>query len=94
MSVTSLLDLDLKALLDRLESRTGLKLPRRVIEVYLDEKHDLLFIRFKEPQRVEVGEPLATNTIVTLFTDEESGEVTAIEILGLSGLLEELRFKS
>jgi len=71
-----------------------LKLPRRVIEVYLDEKHDLLFIRFKEPWRVEVGEPLATNTIVTLFTDEESGEVTAIEILGLSGLLKELRFKS
>jgi uncharacterized protein YuzE len=94
MSVTSLLDLDLKALLDRLESKAGLKLPRRVIEVYLDEKRDLLFIRFKEPQRAEVGEPLATDTIVTLFTDEGSGEVTAIEIVGLSGLLKELRFKS
>jgi hypothetical protein len=94
MSVTSLLDLDLKVLLDRLESRAGLKLPRRVIEVYLDEKHDLLFIRFKEPRGVEVGEPLATNTIVTLFTDEESSEVTAIEIVGLSGLLKELRFES
>jgi hypothetical protein len=65
--------------------RAGLKLPRRVIEVCLDEKHDLLFIRFKEPRGVEVGEPLAINTIVTLFTDEESSEVTAIEIVGLSG---------
>jgi hypothetical protein len=60
----------------------------------VDEKHDLLFIRFKEPRRLEVGEPLLTNTIVTLFTDEESGEVTAIDIVGLSGLLKELKFKS
>jgi hypothetical protein len=59
----------------------------------LDEKHDLLLTRFKDPRRVEVGEPLATNTIVTLYTDEESGEVIAIEILGLSGLLKELRFE-
>jgi len=48
----------------------------------------------KEPRRLEVGEPLLTNTIVTLFTDEESGEVTAIDIVGLSGLLKELKFKS
>ena len=54
----------------------------------------MLLIRFKEPRRVEVGEPLATNTTVTLFTDEETGEVTAIEIVGLSGLLKELRFES
>ncbi|MEM0004710.1 MAG: hypothetical protein QXE10_01930 [Desulfurococcaceae archaeon] len=92
MGVASLLDLDLKALLDRLESRTGVRLPWRVVEIYLDEEHDLLFIRFKEPRKTEVGEPLELKSIVTLFTDEESGEVTAIEVIGLSKLLEELGF--
>jgi len=36
----------------------GLKLPRSVIEVYLDKDHDILFIRFKEPERVKLGESL------------------------------------
>ena len=41
MGVTSLLDLDLKTLLDRLELKTSVRLPRRVVEVYLDEGQDL-----------------------------------------------------
>jgi hypothetical protein len=87
MGVTSLLDLDLKTLLDRLELKTSVRLPRRVVEVYLDEGQDLLFIRFKKPQKIEVSEPLTLNSIVTLFTDEETGEITAIEVIGLSKLL-------
>jgi putative transposase len=50
----------------------------------------LLFIRFSEPAGQEVGEPLPTRTPVTLFTEEGSGKITALEIIGISDLLEEL----
>jgi hypothetical protein len=38
--------------------------------------HDTLFIRFKEPERVELGELLQTKTPATLFTEEETNEIT------------------
>jgi len=63
------------------------KLPRDVIMTYLDTEHDLLFIRFREPRGVEVGEPLPLKTPVTLFTEEDTGEVTALEVIGISKLL-------
>lgn len=88
--VMSLLDLDLRRVIEGIESKCGVKLPREVIEVYLDKEHDLLFIRFREPRGVEVGEPLPTKALVTLFTDEESGEVTAVEVIGLEDLVKEL----
>jgi hypothetical protein len=53
----------------------------------LDTKHDLLFIRFREPRGVEVGEPLPLKMPVTLFTEEDTGEVTALEVIGISKLL-------
>jgi hypothetical protein len=90
MDVKSLLEIDLEKLLSNIEEKFGMKLPRRVIEVYLDVKHDMLFIRFKEPSKTEVGEPLQTKAIVTLFSEEESNEITALEIIGISELLKEL----
>lgn len=90
VGIASLLDLDLKKIIDGIESRCGIKLPREVIEVYLDREQDLLFIRFREPKSIEVGEPLSTKAVVTIFTDEESGEVTAIEVIGLEDLMNEL----
>jgi len=90
MRINSLLDIDLRILIEAIEKKTGVKLPRKVIETYLDDEHDLLFIRFKEPEKVEVGEPLPTEAITTLFTDEETKEVTALEIIDLTELLREL----
>ena len=90
MRISSLLDIDLRILIEAIEKKTGVKLPRKVIEAYLDDEHDLLFIRFKEPKKVEVGEPLPTEAITTLFTDEETKEVTALEIIDLTELLREL----
>jgi uncharacterized protein YuzE len=90
VGIASLLDLDLKKIVDGIESRCGIKLPREVIEVYFDREQDLLFIRFREPKSIEVGEPLSTKAVVTIFTDEESGEVTAIEVIGLEDLMNEL----
>jgi uncharacterized protein YuzE len=86
--------LDLGKLIDSLERRCGIKLPREVTKVYLDRDHDLLFIRFSEPDEQEVGEPLSTRTLVTLFTEEKTGKVTALEIIGISDLLEELSNES
>lgn len=90
VGIASLLDLDLKKIIDGIESRCGIKLPREVIEVYLDREQDLLFIRFREPKSIEVGEPLSTKAVVTIFTDEGSGEVTAIEVISLEDLMNEL----
>jgi len=56
----------------------------------LDVEYDMLFIRFKEPSKAEVGELLQTKAIVTLFSEEESNEITALEIIGISELLKEL----
>jgi len=90
MRISSLLDIDLRILIEAIEKKTGVKLPRKVIEAYLDDEHDLLFIRFKEPEKVEVGEPLPTEAITTLFTDEDTNEITALEIIDVSELLREL----
>jgi len=90
MRISSLLDIDLRILIEAIEKKTGVKLPRKVIEAYLDDEHDLLFIRFKESEKVEVGEPLSTEAITTLFTDEDTNEVTALEIIDLTELLREL----
>ncbi len=85
---------NLKELLRFIEERTGVKLPRDITETHLDAEHDLLFIRFREPRGVEVGEPLPLKTFVTLFTEEGTGEVTALEVIGMSKLLTELGIKA
>jgi hypothetical protein len=89
IGVGSLLEIDFEKLLLSIESKCSIKLPRRVIETYLDVEHDMLFIRFKEPSNTEVGEPLKMKAIATLFTEEETNEITALEIIGISELLKE-----
>jgi len=89
-----LLEERIEELLRLLEERTGVKLPRDIAMTYLDIAHDLLFIRFREPRGVEVGEPLPLKTLVTLFTEEGTGEVTALEVIGVRKLLAELKIKA
>ena len=86
----SLLEINLEGLLTSIERRCGLKLPRRVVEAYLDMDHDVLFVRFKEPSKAEVGEPLETEAVAILFTEEGTEEITALEVIGVSELLREL----
>ena len=90
----SLLEGRIKELLRLIEERAGVKLPRDIAMTYLDIGHDLLFIRFKEPRGAEVGEPLPFKTFVTLFTEEGTGEVTALEVIGVRRLLSELGIKA
>ncbi len=89
MAVASLIDIDLKQLLERIEQRAGVKLPRRVVKASLS--NGVLFIRFAYPKtRENHVEPLPLETPTYLFRDEETGEVTAIEIIDVENLLKEL----
>jgi hypothetical protein len=91
MGLESLLQVDLRKLLEKVGEARGAKLPERVVEAYLDGERDLLFVRFKEPEEAEVAEPLPTETPAFLFTDERTGEATALEVVGASELLKELK---
>ena len=91
VGLESLLQVDLRRLLERIGEARGAKLPEKVVEAYLDAERDLLFVRFKEPEGAEVAEPLPTETPAFLFADERTGEVTALEIIGASELLKELK---
>ncbi|MCG2892993.1 MAG: hypothetical protein L7H00_05605 [Vulcanisaeta sp.] len=89
-----LLEERIEELLRSIEERAGVKLPRDIAMTYLDIAHDLLFIRFREPRGAEVGEPLPFKTFVTLFTEESTGEVTALEVIGVRRLLTELGIRT
>lgn len=85
----SLLQLDIEKILVLIEKKARVKLPRRVIEISLSD--NLLHIRFAHPETREATvEPLPLRTSVSLFRDEETGEPTALEILDINQLLEEL----
>ena len=88
--VSSLLDIDIRSIIERIEVACNIRLPRSVREVYLDPKTKLLHIRFQEPKRIETGEPLSLKSVVTLFRDEDTDSITAIEILDVEELLREL----
>jgi len=88
MAVKTLLELDLRELLQHVERLCGVELPRRVIEVALVED-SMLYVKFREPRGLEVGEPL--HPLIHVFKDSESGEVTALEIIDLDRLLSELK---
>jgi hypothetical protein len=72
------------AILEKVERLTRLKLPRDVIEVSLEPKLKLLCIRFKKPAEVELAEPIRPG--IHLFTDKDTEEITALEIIDLEKL--------
>lgn len=89
MAVISLLDIRLKEFLEALEKRAGIKLPRRVVSVSLAE--GVLHVRFAYPKTMETDvEPLPLKTPAFLFRDEETGEITALEIIDIEEALAEL----
>jgi len=86
--VKTLMDLDLRKLLRHVEELCSVELPRRVIEVALVED-SMLYVKFREPRGLEVGEPL--HSLIHVFKDSESGEITALEIIDLDSMLLELK---
>ena len=79
---------DVEELLKRIEERCKVDLPRPVKEVDYEPSLNLLFIRFRDPVTIELGEPLCTEAIAILFYDEKG--VTALEIVEFREMLEEL----
>jgi hypothetical protein len=79
MGASSLLSLDLKRVLSRVEALTGVKLPGEVIEASIVPGEGVLHLRFREPRGLELGEPLHPK--IHLYRDKDTGEVTAIEII-------------
>ena len=77
----------LQELLRALERVLNTELPQPA-EVH--EEGDVLFVRLKEPVGVELGEPAPTRSLIIVFTDEVTGEVTAVEIVGAEDAVEEL----
>lgn len=84
MTSRTILDLDLKKVLSKLELRYKLKLPRVVLAVDYGERGDL-YIRFKHVDR-PVGEP-AEDGLAILFYEDGSDRPVAVEILDLRPFL-------
>jgi hypothetical protein len=90
MAVKTLLDIDLGLLLKKLQQTCNIELPSSVIEASL--VRNVLHIRFSYPNKPETNvEPLPLKTPAFLFRDEESGEITAIEIIDIQEALKELK---
>jgi len=71
--VETLLAINLVRLLEALETKVGVKLPRKVVEVSLTG--GVLHVRFEHLETSESDvEPLPTSTPAFLFRDEKTGE--------------------
>ena len=93
MALTSLLDINLKKLIETLEEKIGEKLPKKVVSISLSE--NTLHIRFTHPKTIETDvEPLPLKTPIFLFRDEKTKEITALEIINIDEALRELNLKT
>jgi len=85
----SLSNIDLKMLLEKLERKMKIKFPKEIISTSFVE--NTLHIRFTYPKTRETYvESPPLKTPVFLFRDEETREITAIEILDIDEALIEL----
>jgi hypothetical protein len=72
-----------RRVLERVEERYGLKLPRKVITVdYGDDVGDL-FVRFRHVEHME-GEPTEDGRVIVHY--DERGRIVAVEITDITSL--------
>ncbi len=84
MASKTILDLDLRKILTRVEERYKVRLPRTVLAVDYGERGDL-YLRFKHVER-PVGEP-SKDGLVIFFYKGNDGQVVAIEIMDQAQLM-------
>jgi hypothetical protein len=84
MVTSSLVELNIGALLGKVEQTGHLKLPKKVIEVTLEPDLDMLCIRFVKPSKAELGEPLGSG--IQIYRDMGTRKVTAVEIVNFENL--------
>ena len=79
--VDSIIKLNLKTILEKVEERYGLKLSRKIIMVDYDEKLGSLFIKFKHSDIID-GEPTSDGLVILHYG--KGDELIAIEILDIT----------
>jgi len=84
MARRSVTKLNIGELLVKVEKLTRVRFPRDIIEVSLEPKLNMLCIRFKKPSKAEFGDPLRPG--IHLYTDKDTEEITAVEIVDLDRL--------
>ena len=82
---SSILDLDLKKILSKVESRHGVAFPREVLAVDYGERGDLS-IGFKHVEK-PVGEP-TDDGLAVFFYEEDGNRPVAVEIMDLDRILQ------
>jgi hypothetical protein len=81
--VKTLLDIDIRKVLERVEEKYGVKLPRKVVTVdYGDDVGDL-FVRFRHVGHAE-GEPTEDGRVIVYY--DKRGNVVAVEITDITTL--------
>lgn len=81
MIPATILDLDVSGILQKLEKRYKLKLPRKVVALDYGSRGDL-YVRFEHVD-MPVGEP-SEDDLVVFFYKEGSGEPVALEIMDIT----------
>jgi hypothetical protein len=77
----TILDLDVSAILQKLEERYRLKLPRKVVAIDYGSKGDL-YLRFEHVSK-PIGEPSDDGRVI-FFHSEGDGELVAVEIMDVT----------
>ncbi|RLE57223.1 MAG: hypothetical protein DRJ40_02605 [Thermoprotei archaeon] len=78
MAVDPLLKVDIKSLLRYIERICDITLPEKVAEISLVPEYSILHIRFREPTKYELGEPI--HPLIHLYRDSETKEITAVDV--------------
>jgi len=79
----TLLDIDLRGVLGRVEAKYGVKLPRRVITIDYGEDVGDLFVRFRYAEHME-GEATEDGKVIVHY--DAKGKIAAVEITDMTVL--------
>jgi len=82
-SAKTLIDIDVRKVLEQVEAKYGLKLPKTVITIDYGEDVGDLFVRFRHADSAE-GEATADGKVVVHY--DKKGKIAAIEITDITTL--------
>jgi len=75
--------LDVRKVLEQIEVKYGIKLPRKVITIDYGEDIGDLFVRFKHADHTE-GEPTSDGKVIVHY--DSKGKIAAIEVTDITTL--------
>ena len=86
MTSRTILDLDLRKILSKIETRYRVKLPRSVQAVDYGERRGDLYIRFRHVEK-PVGTPTDDGLAILFYDNHGNRRAVAVEILDLTALM-------